>query len=227
MNGFQPLRLALARRSCKLPVQQRVLERPLPARAARVADIEMIALDFETTGLDFRRDHIIAAGWILVRGDRIVMSSAREIRVRGDSPEGVGQSAVIHGILDSDLSDAEGSESLVEKLLPDLAGRAIIAHAAAIERSFLNALLRKMRGSAMPNPFIDTLSLERMLIEGQGGRVHDSRGELTLDACRARHSLPEHQQHSAAADALAAAELFLAQLAHFGGANKIRLRDLL
>lgn len=227
MNTFQDLRTALARRSCKLPVQQRVLERALPSRGARIADIEMIALDFETTGLDPKRDHIIAAGWILVRGDRIVIASAREIRVRDDSAEGVGQSAVIHGILDSDLNDAEGSESLVERLLPELAGRAIIAHAAAIERTFLNTLLRKMGGSAMPNPFIDTLSLERLLIEGNGGRVHDSRGELTLDACRTRHGLPEHQQHSAAADAMAAAELFLAQLAHFGGADRVRLRDLL
>lgn len=227
MNTFQGLRSALARRSCKLPVQQRVLERTLPSRGARIADIEMIALDFETTGLDPKRDHIIAAGWILVRGDRIVIASARELRVRDDSPEGVGQSAVIHGIVDSDLNDAEGSESLVEELLPELAGRAIIAHAAAIERTFLNTLLRRMGGSAMPNPFIDTLSLERLLIEGNGGRVHDSRGELTLDACRARHGLPEHQQHSAAADAMAAAELFLVQLAHLGGADKVRLRDLL
>jgi DNA polymerase III subunit epsilon len=226
VNTFRGMRLALARRSCKLPVQQRLLEQAVPSHRARVADIELVALDFETTGLDFKRDHIIAAGWVLVRGDRILMGSAREMRVRDDTPEGVGQSAVIHGILDSDLNDAEGSDSLVEKLLPELTGRAIIAHAAAIERTFLNALLRKMSGTAILNPFIDTMGLERLLIEGNGGNVRDSRGELTLAACRARHGLPEYRQHSAAADAVAAAELFLAQLAYLGGAEKVRLGDL-
>jgi DNA polymerase III subunit epsilon len=226
VNTFQGVRLSLARRSCKLPVQQRLLEQPLPAHHARIDDIELIALDFETTGLDSKRDHIIAAGWVLVRGDRIVMGSAREIRVRDDTSEGVGQSAVIHGILDSDLNDAEGSENLLQELLPELAGRAIIAHAAAIERTFLNTLLRKLGGTAILNPFIDTMGLEQLLIEGSGGSVRDSRGELTLAACRARHGLPQHQQHSAAADAVAAAELFLAQLAHLGGAEKVRLSDL-
>ena len=226
MNTFRDMRLALARRSCKLPVQQRLLEQALPMHRARIADIELVALDFETTGLDPKHDHIIAAGWVLVRGDRILMRSAREIRVRDDTPEGVGQSAVIHGILDSDLTDAEGGESLLETLLPELAGRAIIAHAAAIERIFLNALLRKLGGTAILNPFIDTMALERLLIEGNGGSVRDLSGELTLAACRARRGLPEHQQHSAAADAVAAAELFLVQLAHLGGAEKVRLSDL-
>ena len=78
MSLLQRMRLARARRSCTLPVQQRLLEQPLPSRGARVAALEMIALDFETTGLDAERDHIIAAGWVLIRGDRIVLGSARE-----------------------------------------------------------------------------------------------------------------------------------------------------
>jgi DNA polymerase-3 subunit epsilon len=226
VNPLQSIRLALARRSCKLPVQRRLLEHALPARSARVADMEMIALDFETTGLDTKRDRIIAAGWVLIRGDRIVMASAREVRVRDDTPDGVGQSAVIHGILDSDLDDAEGSEAMIEQLLPELAGRAIVAHAASIERGFLATLLRRLGGTALLNPFIDTMALERHLIEGEGGSVRELHGDLTLDACRARRGLPDHHRHSAGADAVAAAELFLAQLAQLGGAEKVRLREL-
>jgi DNA polymerase-3 subunit epsilon len=226
VNTLQSIRLALARRSCKLPVQERLLDHALPARSARVADMEMIALDFETTGLDTKRDHIIAAGWVLIRGDRIVMATARELRVRDESRDGVGQSAVVHGILDSDLDNAEGSEAMIENLLPELAGRAIVAHAAGIERGFLAALLRRLGGTALPNPFIDTMALERYLIEGRGGSVYELHGDLTLDACRTRRALPDHRRHSAGADALATAELFLAQVAQLGGAEKVTLRDL-
>jgi DNA polymerase III epsilon subunit-like protein len=118
-------------------------------------------------------------------------------------------------------------EALVEDLLPELAGRAIVAHAAAIERSFLAALLRRLGGVPLPNPFIDTMALERHLVEGGGGKVREMHGDLTLDACRERRGLPDHQRHSAGADAVAAAELLLAQVAQLGGAEDARLRDLL
>lgn len=209
-----------------MPLQRRLLHQPMPAGGTRVADLELVVLDFETTGLDAQRDHVIAAGWVQVRGDKILMASAREVRVRSGNPDGVGQSAIIHGILDSDLDDADSVDAMVEHLLPELAGRAIVAHAVTIERSFLAALLRRLGGVPMPNPFIDTMALERRLIEGAGGSVRELHGDLTLDACRTRRGLPDHQQHSAGADALATAELLLAQLAQLGGPHKVKLREL-
>lgn len=227
MSLLQRMRLARARRSCTLPLQQHLLQQPLPAPGAHVADLEIIALDFETTGLDAEQDHVIAAGWVLIRGDRIVLASAREVRVRNASPAGVGQSAVIHGILDSDLDDAGSTEAMLEHLLPDLAGRAIVAHAASIERSFLAAMLRRLGGVPLPNPFIDTMALERHLVEGGGGKVREMHGDLMLEACRERRGLPDHQRHSAGADAVAAAELLLAQVEQLGGVRKVKLRELL
>lgn len=226
MNLLQRFRLARARRNCRLPVQSRLLEAPLPSPGSRVSELEIVALDFETTGLDMRQDRIIAAGWVLLRGDRIIMASAREVRVCNGGAEGVGQSAVIHGITDSDLDDADSVEAMLEHLLPDLAGRAIVAHAVSIERGFLAALLRRIGGVPLPNPFIDTMALERRLLEGSGGSARELHGDLTLDACRARRELPDHQRHSAGADAVACAELLLAQIDQLGGAARVKLRDL-
>jgi DNA polymerase-3 subunit epsilon len=227
MSLWQRVRLAVARDACRLPLQQRLLQQhPLPPAGTRVADLEMVALDFETTGLDPQRDQVIAAGWVLLRGDRIVLASAREMHVRPQGAAGVGQSAVFHGILDSDLDDAASGEALIEHLLPELAGRAILAHAASIERTFLAALLRRLGGVPLPNPFVDTMALERRLLEGSGSQAREQHGDLTLDASRARRGLPGHQRHSAAADAVACAELFLAQVACLGGAENLRLREL-
>lgn len=227
MMPWRRLQLAWARRRCRYPLQASLLDTAPPARGRRVADLEMIAMDFETTGLDPARDHIIAVGWVLLRGDRIVLASAREIRVRATAAEGVGQSAVIHGITDSDLDDADTVEDMLAQLLPELAGRAVIAHAATIERGFLNALLRRLGGVPWPGPFIDTMMLERRLVEASGGNVRELHGDLTLDACRDRRELPGHQRHSAGADAIACAELLLAQLDELGGAKSCRLRELL
>lgn len=208
-------------------MQRQLLHRPLPAPATRLADLEMIALDFETTGLDPRRDHVVAAGWVLIRGDRIIMAGAHEQKVASAAPDGVGQSATIHGIVDSDLEAATAVEVMVERLLPELAGRPVVAHAAAIERGFLAAVLRRMGGVPLLNPFIDTMTLERRLVEGAGGTVRELHGDLTLESCRSRHGLPDHQRHSAGADAIACAELFLAQVSRLGEASTLRLRELL
>jgi DNA polymerase-3 subunit epsilon len=227
MTPWQRLRLNLAKRKCSYAPQARLLDHAPPAGRQRLAELEVIAMDFETTGLDPARDHIIAVGWVLLRGDRIVMASAREIRVRNEAAGGVGQSAVIHGIMDSDLDDADSVDGMLAHLLPELAGRPVVAHAATIERSFLNALLRRVGGVPLANPFIDTMTLERRLIEGKGGNVRELHGDLTLDACRDRRQLPEHQRHSAGADAIACAELLLAQVDELGGAERTRLKELL
>ena len=226
MSLLGRLRLGRARRNCRLSLQRKLLEYPLPASSARVSTIEMVALDLETTGLDARRDHIVAAGWVLISGERILMSSAREVRVQNAAAKGVGQSATIHGIVDSDLVDADTAESMLGQLLPELAGRVIVAHAAPIERGFLGALLRRLGGVPLANPIVDTMAVERKLIEATGGAVRELHGDLTLDACRARHGLADYQRHSAGADALACAELLLAQLARLGGAQEVRLREI-
>lgn len=227
MNPWQRLRLARARRKCKFPLQARLLDRVPPARGQRLEELELVALDFETTGLDPARDHVIAVGWVLLRGDRIMLSSARELRVRSPAAEGVGQSAVIHGITDSDLDDAQDAGQMLEHLLPEIAGRAIVAHAASIERNFINPLLRRFDGIPLANPFVDTMTLERRLVEANGGSVRELHGDLTLDACRARRGLPAHQSHSAGADAVACAELLLAQVDELGGARRVKLKELL
>lgn len=227
MNPWQRLRLARARRNCSLPLQARLLDRLPPARSRRLEEVELVALDLETTGLDPARDHVIAVGWVLLRGDRIVLSSARELRVRNEAAEGVGQSAIIHGITDSDLDDAQDAGEMLAHLLPEVAGRAIVAHAASIESGFINALLRRLGGVPLANPFVDTLTLERRLVEADGGSVRELHGDLTLDACRARRGLPAHQSHSAGADAMACAELLLAQVDQLGGARRVKLKELL
>jgi DNA polymerase-3 subunit epsilon len=227
VNPWQRVRLARARRASRLPLQQRLLEQAsLPSPRAPVRDLELVALDFETTGLDAQRDHVVAAGWVRIVGGRVALASAREMHVRPDRPEGVGQSATIHGIVDSDLDDAVSPGALVEALLTDLGGRIVVAHAATIERAFLERLLRDLGGVPVPNTFLDTMSIERRLLEAGGVHGAERQTDLSLDACRRRRGLPAHTQHSAAADALACAELLLAQLEEFGDSGRVRVADL-
>jgi hypothetical protein len=110
VNLPQCLRLALARWKCTLPLQSRLLRERLPSSWARLADIEVIVLAFETSAAEAGREHILAAGWVLVRGGRIVLASARELRVRDQgSGEPPGQDGIAGTPSDSDLADAEST----------------------------------------------------------------------------------------------------------------------
>lgn len=226
MSVLTSLRLRWARQRCRLPAQAVAFAKPLPVRRAPVDILEILALDFETTGLNTSSDRILSAGWVVIRNGRIELASADEVRVRPDGDAGVGQSAVIHGIVDSDLDDAMDESGLLDVLMPLIAGRVVAAHAAMIERGFLNSLLRRLGGVRLPHTFVDTLNLERRLLEGQGMRAQEYQGALTLPAARARYGLPAHSQHSAASDALACAELLLAQIAMLDGRRRPRLADI-
>jgi DNA polymerase III subunit epsilon len=218
VNPLQWLRLGLARRRCGFLLQKRLLSQRLPPRSTWVRDLEMVALHFATTGLDPSTDRILAAGWVQLRGDSILLASARDVQVR--SPEA---GAPLPG---EDTDEEAPMAVVLEQLLPELAGRVIVAHAAAIERGFLNALLRHVGGVPMPNPFVGTLALEQRLIEAEGGVVREQYGDLTLEACRARRGLAEYRLDSAGTAAIACAELLLAQVSYLGGASRVRLREL-
>ena len=167
-----------------------------------VTSTSFLALDLETTGLDPARDHVVAAGWVPVIAGEVVLAGADHRLVR--PPTTIGDSATIHGITDESLATAPPFAEVLPDLLAALSGRVLVCHHAPMEVGFLRA--------AVPDftvPYVDTLALEQ--------RLHTGRdlppGALRLDAVRRRYGLPSYAAHSALTDALASAELLLAQVA--------------
>jgi DNA polymerase-3 subunit epsilon len=195
----------------------------LPSRGQRLRDVALLAVDLETTGLDPSGDRMVSAGWSpldagaigLGRGDQVCLRSARD----------VGASALIHGLRDIDLAAGASEADLLARLLPALEGRVLVAHGAGIERGFLAAATRRVFDAPLLLPTVCTLGLEARLRARLGEPL--AAGGLTLAACRARHGLPPALEHDALADAVACAELFLAQVQLLGGFASVRLRAVL
>ncbi|MCG6118334.1 MAG: hypothetical protein MEQ07_09105 [Aquimonas sp.] len=209
---------ALAARGTPL---QRLYEAPLPPPSRRWREAELLALDFETSGLDSRSDRILSMGWVRISRGRILMESARHLLVRAKGE--VGQSATVHGLTDTDLDEGVPVKVALEILLEELQGRVLVAHGAPIELSFLAAACRGCFGLPPALRYIDTLALERRIRRNEV----DPMGYLRLHACRERHGLPAYRAHNAAIDAQACAELLLAQAGRIGAESQLKLRDLL
>ena len=184
----------------------------------------LLAVDLEMTGLDADKDHIISIGWVPIHHGAIVLGDARRCLVRPERDMAV-ESAVIHKITDSEAAaGAPLKEALVE-LLEALRGRVMVAHHARIELQFINTACQRVFGCGIVIPAVDTEWLARRKLERRN-QVYKPR-DLSLASVRASYNLPIHKAHDALGDAIATAELFLAQASDFGGGSRVSLSQIL
>lgn len=216
-------RRRLARTAPAGPLRSFYLE-PLPPATSEWRDVAFLAVDLETTGLDARTGEVVSVGWVEVRHSTIDLSTAsrRIVRTSRSMPE---QSAVIHSITDDEAAKGEPLDEVLAGLLRALAGRVLLAHYLPTESGFLDAACVRCYGAGFRTPAVDTVQLARAGFARRGKAP--ASGELRLDALRARHGLPRHSSHDALSDALATAELFLAQVEELGAAGPVKLKALL
>jgi DNA polymerase-3 subunit epsilon len=195
------------------PIRELASAPPAPARAP-VRDVAFLAVDVETTGLDPRRDHVLAMGWVPVIDGEVVLRDAREVLVRPPAGVSVGESANFHGLTDDGLEVASGLRDGLPELLEALRGRVLVAHHAPLELGFLAHAVRAVYGARLPVTAVDTMQLQHRLVVGPHGDV--TPGALRLDAARRHLGLPRYTAHRASIDAIATAELLLAQAAELG-----------
>lgn len=185
---------------------------PDPAAPAREAPF--LALDFELDGL--RKDaHLLQAGWVPFTGRSIAMAGARSIDIRSYAQLD-DEAVTIHGIGEQRAAQGEPVAKVIAALIEAMAGRVMVAHAAGIERSSLQRMAQKLFGEALPIRQVCTLSLERRINPNCIGPE-----AYRLASCRKRYGLPEYQAHDALTDAIAAAELFQAQLTRLSPATTL------
>lgn len=197
---------------------------PFPSGGSDCRTLGFVALDLETTGLDPRHDEILSIGWVCLNGMQIELSSAqhRLICPHCDIPE---QSAVIHQITDDQAAEGEPLRKVLNELLPLLAGKVLIAHHARFEMQFLRRACETLFGINFLMPVIDTQTIARRSMERRNQTFRPQ--DLRLAALRKRHQLPRYRLHNALSDALAAAELFLAQLAQYDTGKPVALNNFL
>jgi DNA polymerase-3 subunit epsilon len=183
---------------------------PVPEDGAPLAELPLLAIDLETTGLDPRRDRVLSVGFVPVDGHRIRLGGARHLIVRDEA--GVGQSATVHGLTDDVVAGGVPFDEVVAEVLAALRGRALLAHFARIETGFLDAACRLRWGQGLPCVVVDTLELERRAHANPWGPPADV-GGLRLFRARERRGLPQYKAHHALVDALACGELYLTQVA--------------
>jgi DNA polymerase-3 subunit epsilon len=158
-------------------------------------------LDFEATGLDLARDHVISYGFLPVDGGRIRLEGALYRVVRPPIPV-TAESIRVHGLTPGDLTEGPRLVDVADELVHALERRTLVAHAAWIELGFLGRLFRQL-GRRPPRRAIDVLDLAAR--DREYGPLPSPR----LADLAGRYGIPVARTHHAFADCLTTAQLFL------------------
>jgi DNA polymerase-3 subunit epsilon len=218
-----PEYFALQAQACNDPALKRFYSAGLPPDDTPVGELSLMALDFETTGMDAGRHAIVSIGMVpfdlrVIRpaaGAYWVVKPPRPLRE---------ESIAFHRITHSEVEHAPDLDAVLDDLLERLAGHVVVVHYRNIERPFLDQAVLARRGEHCLFPVIDTMTLEaRWQRERRFERIRRFFGveppSIRLAASRERYGLPAYSSHHAKVDAMATAELFQAQVARHYSAD--------
>lgn len=181
-----------------------------------------LVIDLELTGLDPKVDEIVSLAWLPIEEQRIIVGRSEHF-INCEVNE-LKQSPIFHGI---DRFAVKGGVPLRQALLelqPLLDNHVLVFHNAELDWAFLKAAFQNANLLLSSSVMLDTMKIEYKRLMNQGHEIASD--DLNLARCRSRYQLPEYLTHNALTDALATAELFLAQLNQIAGAKGLTLKHL-
>ncbi|WP_339489538.1 3'-5' exonuclease [Pseudomonas sp. EL_65y_Pfl2_R95] len=200
--------------------QQRRLEQ-LPAAAAldttALNQQRMVVVDVETTGLNLKRDELIAIGALVIENGAIDLSQQFECTLLRENHK-VSASVLIHGLAPSVIAaGVEPAQALLD-FMEFVGDSPLLAFHAAFDQRMLSRALKQSLGYRLQHNFFDVAQLAPLLCPDA------SLERAGLDDWIKHFGLQVQQRHNASADALATAELGLIM---FSKARQQKLDNLL
>ncbi|KTG23554.1 DNA polymerase III subunit epsilon [Idiomarina sp. WRN-38] len=212
-----PERFQELAKTAKHPALKRYYEVGIASADTSIDNVPMVAVDFETTGMNPDKHGIISIAVVPMTLSRIDMSKAQQwvVKPRRLLTE---ESVTIHGITHSEIEQAPDLAEIIDPLLNAVAGKVWVVHYNGIERPFLQGAFEERLNETIHFPLIDTMEIEarfhrqkRSLWDKLTGKKPVS---IRLADSRERYNLPFYAPHDAMTDALACGELLQAQIAH-------------
>lgn len=173
-------------------------------------EVVFLVVDGEMSGLDVKNSELLSLGWVPVEKGRIVLSDCQHILINANAR--VGNSATIHQIRDCELSDGVSVKTALDEFLLAAEGKVLVFHHALLDMAFLDRICKQVYGVPILLPVLDTLQIDLLRLKRRN--EVPEKGALSLQGCRKRYHLPQYPAHNALMDAIATAELFLAQIQH-------------
>ncbi len=192
---------------------------PAPERGAQLRAGRFVVVDVETTGLDLGRDRLIAIGAVAVAGGKVCLGDSFETILRQERAS-ARDNILVHGIGGERQRKGLPPEAALLDFLDYLGAAPLVAYHVAFDETMIRRAMREHLGLAFRRPWLDLAAVMPALLPAQARRC---RG---LDDWAGRFGIANYARHSALADALATAQLFLAAAALADAQGSTRYRQL-
>lgn len=193
---------------------------PAPNERAALAAARFVVVDVETSGLDVRRDRLLAIGAVTVEAGRLRPGEGYDVTVHNPVPS-ARDNILVHGISPDAQTTGIAADAALMGFLELARHDVLVAYHAGFDRAVLERALREQLGVRLPNLWLDVAHLAPALV--QEARP----GNRYLDDWFAFFGLRAHVRHSAAYDAYATAELLLILLARAARTGLTSISQLL
>ncbi|MBI5592796.1 MAG: 3'-5' exonuclease [Deltaproteobacteria bacterium] len=169
-----------------------------------IEDAKFCAIDIETTGLNPKKDEMIAFACMPIVNLRIRVRDTFYTLIK---PKHYSFNAMrYHGISRDNLMDAPAFEDVADGILKVLDG-VLVGHSVEFDFCFLKKNF-KASGVKFKRLCLDIAMIERWLRQ----RRRSSDMDLSLDAMMKCYGLKQYYRHNASADAFFAAQIFQLQM---------------
>jgi DNA polymerase III epsilon subunit-like protein len=157
------------------------------------------------TGLDPRRDEIMAIGAVPIDGGRIQLGSGMYTLVHASKRSQVG-AVLVHKLRLADVADAPSLDEAVDLLLGALAGRVPVFHTAQVETAFLGRVFAQRHVRLPAAADTEVLGCSWLRHRDGSSLPHG----ISLSRLAAALGQPAETPHHALGDALTTAKVFIA-----------------
>jgi len=171
---------------------------------------EWVALDCETTGLDRRRDEIVAIAAVRIRGRRLLTSERLELLVRPEKRAVSPEAVRVHRLRERDVAQGIAPEEAMHRLLRFIGSRPLVGYYLEFDVAMIDRVLFPMLGMGLPQPKIEVSALYYDLRNRQRtGYEREAQIDLRFDTMMRELGLPAWPAHDALNDAVMAGLAFL------------------
>ncbi len=157
-------------------------------------------IDLETTGLNVKRDEIIAFACVPVQELKLLVNNAYYTLVKPEKYKI--ESMKYHGISINDLKKAPSFNEIANNILKTLDG-IIVGHSVEFDYMFLKKSFKKI-GIKFEKDVIDIILIEKWLAK----KEKDIKLDVTIEGLMNRYGLNDYYRHNAFADAFFTAQIF-------------------
>jgi len=193
-----------------------------------VEEYEFVVFDTELTGLHERQDEIVSIGAVRIKQLRILAGETFYAQVKPEKPLPK-NSTLVHRLTPQQLEAAPPLAEVLPRFI-DFCGKSLlVGHFVDLDSAFLNRACKRLFGSPLHNPCIDTLRLAQIHMERFGAPYRnkiDGGHSYNLTELSRQYGLPAFIPHDALQDALQTAYLFLFLIKKFQGEGYRTLREI-